>query len=123
MVLSWDMEQRIGGKMVNSLYSDEPYSEDYYIYYYDNNYNKVTAISKIDESNLKKLEADMQIDYIKMTKQSYIDYKLKEIKEKVIYTKDENKRENAYKDTYYYFADLLVILFITDFIFKKRRIQ
>ena len=35
-----------GGKMVSSAYSDNPSSEYYYIYYYDENtYQKVTAIS------------------------------------------------------------------------------
>ena len=107
--------------MINSLYSDEPYNENYYIYYYDDNYNRTIAISKIDEQNLKKLETDMKIDYIKMTKQSNIDYKLEDIKKQVLYTNDEGQKEDSYQDTYYYFAIPLVMLLMIDLIFKKRR--
>ncbi len=43
-----------GGKMVSRAYADDTNSDYYYLYYYDDNYNRVAAISKLDETNLKK---------------------------------------------------------------------
>ena len=111
----------VGGKMVNSIYSDNPYSENYYIYYYDDNHNRITALSKIDENNLKKIGTDIKIDYIKMTKQSNIDYKLEEIKQQMNYINEEETNKNIYQDIYYYLGIPLVIFLMADLIFKKRR--
>ena len=111
-----------GGKMVNSTYSDDPNSEYYYIYYYDENtYEKVTAVSKIDERNLKQIASDLKIDYIQMSKTSNIDYKLKDIKQQSYASQTTEEKAKSYQDIYYYFAIPLVILFIIDFVFKKRR--
>ena len=116
------MELGLGGKMVNSTYSDNPSSEYYYIYYYDENtYKKVTAISKIDEKNLKQLASDLKIDYIQMSKTSNIDYKLNDIKRQSYDSQTTEKRVNSYQDIYYYFAIPLAILLIIDFVLKKRR--
>ena len=110
------MELGTGGKMVSSAYSDDPSSEFYYIYYNDENtYQNVTAISKIDEKNLK------QIDYIQMSKTSNIDYKLNNIKQQSIEGQDAEEKMSSYQDIYYYFAIPLVILLIVDFVLKKRR--
>ena len=111
-----------GGKMVNSTYSDDPSSEYYYIYYYDENtYQKVTAISKLDEKNLKQIASDLKIDYIQMSKTSNIDYKLNSIKQQSYDSQTDKEKISSYKDIYYYFAIPLVILFIVDFVLKKRR--
>ena len=113
-----------GGKMVNSTYSDEPNSNFYYIYYYDDStYQKVTAISKIDENNLKKIASDLKIDYIQMSEKSNIDGKLKQIKNIESSSQGQEEKINTYQDIYYYFAIPLVILLILDFIFKTRKIQ
>ena len=117
------MELGTGGKMVSSAYSDEPNSEYYYIYYYDENtYQKTTAISKIDEKNLKQIAYDLRIDYIQMNKTSNIDYKLSDIKQQVLNSKTREEKISSYQDIYYYFAIPLAILLIVDFIIKKRRI-
>ena len=113
-----------GGKMVNSTYSDQPNSDFYYIYYYDDStYQKVTAISKIDENNLKKIASDLKIDYIQMSEKSNIDGKLKQIKNIESSSQGQEEKINTYQDIYYYFAIPLVILLILDFIFKMRKIQ
>ena len=113
-----------GGKMVNSTYSDQPNSDFYYIYYYDDStYQKVTAISKIDENNLKKIASDLKIDYIQMSEKSNIDGKLKQIKNIESSSQGQEEKINTYQDIYYYFAIPLVILLILDFIFKTRKIQ
>ncbi len=111
-----------GGKMINSLYENDPTSEYYYIYYYDN-YEMTTAISRIDEKNLKQIAKDLGIDYIQMNKTSNINYKISKIKQQVSESQTMEEKISVYQDIYYYFAILLVILLIIDFIIKKRRMQ
>ena len=43
-----------GGKMVSSSTTGSLYNDDYYVWYYDENNQKTTGISKIDETNLKR---------------------------------------------------------------------
>ena len=112
-----------GGKMVSSTFADSPNSDYYYIYYYDDTYHMVTAISKIDENNLRQLSSDLGIDYIKMSKTSNIDSKLSEIKREMSNSQTTEEKVDSYQDLYYYFCVPLVILFIVDFIIKKRRMQ
>lgn len=110
-----------GGKMINSLYTDQPNNKFYYIYYYDENYEMVTAVSKLDEKNLKQIGNDLGIDYIQMSKQNNIDYKISEIKQQIYNSQTSEEKISSYSDIYYYFAIPLVILLIIDFIIKKRR--
>lgn len=119
-VLGYGTEE--GGKMVNSLYDDKPDSPYYYKYYYDKNYKKVTALSKIDEGNLRKISGDLGIDYIKMDKKDNINSKLKIIKEQAIKTKQSEKKVKAYQDIYYYFSIPLAVLLIINLIIQKRSI-
>ena len=111
-----------GGKMVNSTYIDDEQSQYHYIYYYDDNYNQVTAVSKIDEKNLKNIAIDLGIDYIQMSKKSNINSKLSNIKKQSEDSKGTEEKVSSYQDIYYYFAVILVILLIIDFIIQKRRI-
>ena len=112
-----------GGKMVSTLYEDEPNSPYYYIYYYDDNYKNITAVSKIDENNLKQIASDIGIDYIQMSKTSNINYKLNDIKQQISSSQTNEEKMSTYQDIYYYFAIPLVILLIVDFIIQKRRMQ
>ena len=111
-----------GGKMVNSLYEDNPNSDFYYKYYYDSNYNRITALSKLDENNLRQISTDLEIDYIQMNKQNNINKKLKIIKEQASNSQLKEDKIKSYKDTYFYFAIPLAILLIINFIIQKRRI-
>lgn len=112
-----------GGKMIENMYKDvrDSNGEPYYIKYYDQNNNRVVAISKIDEKNLKKIASDLGIDYVKMEKSSKINSKLKTIK--IIAEESEENKEKikTASDTYFYFAIPLVILLIVNFIIKKRK--
>lgn len=110
-----------GGKMVSSLYTDTPDSPNYYINYYDDNYNRVTAISRLDEKNLKQIASDIGVDYIQMSKTSNINYKLNDIKKQISDSQTNEEKISTYQDIYYYFAIPLVILLIVDFIIQKRR--
>lgn len=113
-----------GGKMVSSGYADNPNSELYYIYYFDEeSYESKTAVSKLDEKNLKKIAADLGIDYVQMSKTSNINYKLNEIKKEISNSQASEQKISFYKDIYYYFAIPLVVLLIIDFIVQKRRMQ
>ena len=112
-----------GGKMINDLYANEIDSPYYYVYYYDENYNRTTALSKLDENNLKSLANDLKIDYIQMNKQKNVDYKLNDIKKKLVSIEKNEKDMKVYNDIYFYFAIPLIIVLFVDFINKKRRIQ
>ena len=110
--------------MVNDAYSDEPNNEYYYKYFYnENTYKRETAISKIDEENLKKIASDLKIDYVQMSETSKIDYKLNDLKQKNLDSQTKEEKISSYKDIYYYFAIPLAILLIVDFVLKKRRMQ
>ena len=111
------------GKMINDLYANEIDSPYYYVYYYDENYNRTTALSKLDENNLKSLANDLKIDYIQMNKQKNVDYKLNDIKKKLVSIEKNEKDMKVYNDIYFYFAIPLIIVLFVDFINKKRRIQ
>lgn len=99
-----------GGYMkYKNKYSDK---EDYLMYYSSSGYGK--AVSKIDESNLKKISNDLKIDYVKMDKQSDIEKKTREIKNKTNLRVTANDK-SSYKDIYFIFVLPLLFLVILDF--------
>ena len=90
---------------------------------YDVTYETVTdmgspAVSRLDESNLRKIASDMNIDYIYMDDTSNIDNKLDKIDD-IELTSEVNKNSN-YADIYYYFAFVLSVLFIVEAFIDKR---
>ena len=111
-----------GGKMLDDLWKDsvDINGDPYYVYYYED-YNKITAISKIDEQNLNKLASDLGIDYLHMDRQSRIDNKLKALKTSSLNTNNAEEKINNYSDIYYVFAVPLLVLLIIDFIIQKRK--
>lgn len=111
-----------GGKMINSTYVDNPSSDFYYKYYYDSSNKKVTALSKLDERNLKQISTDLGIDYIQMNRQNNVAYKLKSIKEQISNSQLTEEKIKSYQDIYFYFAIPLVVLLIINFVIQKRRI-
>ena len=111
-----------GGKMINSLNDEDTSSEYYYLHYYDDNNYYVTAISKLDEKNLKQIATDLGLDYIQMSKTSNINYKLKDIKQQISVSQTNEEKSSSYQDIYYYFAIPLAILLIVNFILQKRRL-
>ena len=108
--------------MTDKLWEDQLdlNGEPYYIYYYDEHYNKIEGISKIDEINLRQIGQDLGIDYIHMNQTSNIDNKLKEIKKNSESLQSDEQKINTYQDVYYYFAIPLLILIIISFILRKR---
>lgn len=79
------------------------------------------AISKLDEKNLKKIAEDLNIEYVRMDRQSNIDKVLKPIKKAQVKEASASKK-NSGKDTYYYFVIPLVILLLWEFIDFRRRV-
>ena len=106
-----------GGYMkIKDYYTDvEEYVEDKTDYPYKN------AVSKIDETNLKKIAKDIGIDYIKMDRPQKIDNKINEIIRQAVSDEDETKK-TSYGDIYYIFVAPLAILLIYEFMSYKRRL-
>lgn len=95
-----------------------------YLYYYDDDYNEVKAISKIDEGNLKQIASDFGIDYVHMTKQSEIHDEIKKLQSLIGKQADYDEAGNkkGYVETYYFFAIPLLLLLICDYIYYKRKL-
>lgn len=112
-----------GGAMRAQKYAgDEEQPE--YLYYYDEDYNHIKAVSKIDEKNLMQIASDLGVDYIHMTDKYQINTQIKKLQsaaaEQISYA--ENSSKDGYKETYYFFAIPLVLLLIFDFVYYKRKI-
>lgn len=98
--------------------------EPTYLYYYDDNFDKVKAVSKMNEENLKSIASDLGVDYIHMTKQSDIHSKIEDIKKNmngVISTENTDSR-SGYSETYYYFLIPLIVLLVFDLLYYKRKV-
>lgn len=78
----------------------------------------VDVLSKLDESNLKNMAHDMGVDYIYMNKTSNIDNKIKDINKSMMST--DNKKIKQYKDIYYYFTPILLVLFSIELFIDRR---
>lgn len=120
-VLGYGTEE--GGPMhAVAFYGDDEVEE---LYYYDDNYNRQTALSVIDENNLKSMASDMGIDYVHMTKQSQIDQTISKILKQIEDAGDEQEDESiaGYSDTFFYILIPLIPLLVFDFIYYKRKVS
>lgn len=112
-----------GGAMRPLKYTGDEDTPEY-LYYYDDDFNKVKAISKIDEGNLKQIASDFGVDYVHMTKQSEVQDEIKKIK--ASFGKQEGYVENGSKkgftETYYFFTIPLVLLLLFDAVSFKRKV-
>lgn len=119
-VLGYGTEK--GGPMKPVEYYVEE-SEWEYLTYYDDNFEKQKALSKIDEKNLRSIASDFGVDYIHMTNQSEIHSTIKDLQGKISDiepTKNMDSKE-GYEDTYYWFVIPLLLLLIVDFICTKKK--
>lgn len=102
------------------------------MHYFDEMHNEVvlvqdkrdypyeTAISRIDEDNLKQIAEDLNLKYIHMEDSEDLDPAIDE----VLKTLDRNMEETTkygYADTYYFFVIPLALLVAYEFISVKRR--
>lgn len=97
--------------------------EQEYLYIYNDDYEKVNAISKLDEENLKSIAADFGVEYVHMTETSKIDATLKKLQEEINeldIEKDMGSKE-GYADIYYVFVIPLVVLLLMEVISHKKK--
>ena len=101
-----------GGNMKVKEYNseNEVYLDD------KSSYPYTKAVSKIDESNLKKIAKDLKIDYIHVKNNSSLEKKISEIKN------DGVNNTKSYIDIYYLFVIPLIILLIYELIYFRRRL-
>lgn len=112
-----------GGKMKPVEWYEEE-DEVRYLEYYDSNYNTQTAISVIDEDNLRSIAGDLGVEYVHMTSNDRVDKVLEQIQEEMLTLepmKDTESKE-GYTDIYFWFAIPLVILLVIDCISYKRNV-
>lgn len=79
------------------------------------------VVSKLNEDNLIQFADEMDISYIHMKNHSNIDPAITDVLENVQSSLEE-KKEFAYKETYYYLLPPLAALLIWDFIHYKRKV-
>ena len=104
-----------GGKMqVTNYYGKKEYVQDKSSYPYKD------AISKLGEDNLKQMAKELDLDYIHMSKTNNIDSTLKDINKTS--NLSDSDIEYAYKDTYYYFSIVLVVLFLLELYLDRRNV-
>ncbi len=120
-VLGYGTEE--GGPMHAVAYFGDDEIEE--LYYYDENYDRQTALSVIDEDNLQSIASDMGVDYVHMTEQSKIDSTitkvLKQINEAGGETDDASI--SGYSDTFFYILIPLIPLLVFDFMYYKRKVN
>ena len=111
-----------GGKMKARAFTND--DEPEYLTYYDDDFDEQTALSKIDEDNLKSIADDLGVSYVHMEKQSEIDDELKVILNnmKNASPNEDKTSTDGYTDTYYIFVLPLLLLFIVDYIYYRRKI-
>lgn len=111
-----------GGPMKAISYAGDE-DEPEYLFIYDEHYNRVQAISKIDENNLKSIASDMGVEYVHMTKQSAIDDKLDEIKKEIDELAYGENGRKGYRDIYYFIVIPLCVLLVFDFVYYRRKVR
>lgn len=110
-----------GGKMYVRNYTTGTYE---LLQYYDNGFNLVTALSKIDEGNLQDVANDLGIGYYHMQNHSDLNEAISAIKT-AISTGDFERADKAGEgrlEIYYILAGATGILLIYDMIYYRRKL-
>ena len=103
-----------GGYMKENNFDDEyEYIEDR-----SGDYPYPKAVSKIDETNLKKFASELGVEYIHMERQSNINTHLNKILNKSVL--EEDGEEENYEDLYYIFAFIIVFLILLEIYYDKK---
>ena len=108
-----------GGRMKVYDVLDEDYK---YLHTYDASYNKIDAVSKIDENNLKKIAKDLNVDYIHMDKSSNLNKTIKKISKKVV-SEYEIIDKKTFDDIYYFFLIPLIALLLIELHKYRRKVS
>ena len=110
-----------GGRMYVRNYYDDTYE---LLEYYDSGYNRVTAISKIDEGNLQDIASDLGVSYYHMQNHNDLKSAINDIKT-AINTGDferSDKRGEGQLEIYYILAGAVAVLLIYDMIYYRKRL-
>lgn len=92
--------------------------------YYDSGYNLVTAISKIDEDNLKNIATDLGIGYYHMQNHSDLNEAITAVKT-AISTGDFERSDKSGEgklEVYYILSGALAVFLIYDMIYYRRKL-
>ena len=93
--------------------------------YYDDNLNMKTAISCIDEDNLKQIAEDVNIDYYHMENKGDVDTVIDDINDRIedgeFVSREE--KQSGYKETYHWFALGLLVLISVDYIYTRLKMR
>lgn len=111
-----------GGKMKPMEWYEEEEDAEY-LEYYNDNYDRVVALSVIDERNLIRIAEDFGVEYIHMTETYKVDRIIEEIKGEISQLEPMKDTESldCYNDIYFWFVIPLVVLIVIDCIgFKKK---
>lgn len=93
--------------------------------YYDENLDKVTARSYIDEENLEDIANDLNVEYYHMESKKDIDKVIKNIEKQIDegeFTTREEKIQ-GYKETYQWFALALVLFISADYLLTRIKMR
>lgn len=86
-------------------------------------YEYVPAKSKIDEETLQKISGELGVDYIHMQTSEDADMLIEGLKSiEGLLDGDGTTTTKGYADIYFYFLIPLIILFLVDYIFYKRKL-
>lgn len=110
-----------GGRMYVRNYNGDGYE---LLEYYDSGYNRVTAISKIDEDNLQSVAADLGITYYHMQNHNDLKAAIEDIKT-AVNTGDferSNKTGEGQLEIYFILAGAVAALLIYDMIYYRKRL-
>lgn len=104
-----------------NMYVKDYFSEELVAIEDRSEYPYKTAVSKIDEENLKAIARDMGIEYMNMTTENKLDTVINNIKEDAASLGDEDSKLDGYKDIYFIFIVPLLGMLIYEFINWKRK--
>ncbi len=87
----------------------------------ESNTSSTSAISKMDEQNLKEIANNLGLDYYHMINKSVISNKLNDIKKNALKSSGELEYSNT--DLYSFFSFFLTILLIIELLYNRRNEQ
>ncbi len=111
-----------GGEMYVRSYFDDEDDEPAPIQTYISGQGYVNALSKIDESNLKGIADGLGVEYYNMNKTKNIDSIIERVIKNVEVGMQE-KTEQGFDETYYYFVIGLLVMVLVECFFTKKQLS
>ena len=93
--------------------------------YYNEDFDEVKGISKIDEGNLKKIAKDFDVDYVHAIDHKAVKKQVEAIKKDLGKNADYESGDGTegFQETYFYFVIALVAVLVYDLIYYKNKAQ